>query len=178
MSRVTSHPQPNSSPACGVHPPCPACPEPRGESRGESRREPRRRAGASRIEPVSCTLIPLHSSTLEPGPGSLTPLDRTLTKNAPASPLESALTKHKDLKSPRIILLQKRWGEGTTRTGCPGQIARRDLSPSQPLFFWPLALFHSSLDTISHGSQSPIDAQARIQYCPLRACESLDGREN
>ncbi len=42
----------------------------------------------------------------------LSPLDLTLTKNAPVSPLESALTKSWDLKSLRIILLQKRVGEG------------------------------------------------------------------
>ena len=49
----------------------------------------------------------------------LSPLHRTLTKNAPAcpdlrgvSPLELTLTKYKDLKSHRITLLQKRGGEG------------------------------------------------------------------
>ena len=49
----------------------------------------------------------------------LSPLDRALTKNAPACPdlrrvslLELTLTKRKDLKSHRITLLQKRGGRG------------------------------------------------------------------
>jgi hypothetical protein len=42
----------------------------------------------------------------------LSPLDRTLTKNAPLSPLELTLTKSLDLKSHRITLLQKRVGRG------------------------------------------------------------------
>jgi hypothetical protein len=41
---------------------------------------------------------------------SLSPLDRTLTKNSPVNPLELTLTKSLDLKSRRITLLRKRWG--------------------------------------------------------------------
>ncbi len=54
---------------------------------------------------------PSQRSTFQP-PNTLSPLDRTLTRNAPVSPLELTLTKYKDLKSRRIILLQKRLGGG------------------------------------------------------------------
>jgi hypothetical protein len=42
----------------------------------------------------------------------LTPLESALPQNVPVTCLESALPNLKDLKSPRIILLQKRWGGG------------------------------------------------------------------
>jgi hypothetical protein len=56
---------------------------------------------------------------LESGANLLSPLELTLTKNAPVTPLESTLTKYKDLKSHRIKLLQKRWGQGSRDAGFP-----------------------------------------------------------
>jgi hypothetical protein len=41
----------------------------------------------------------------------LNPLESALPENAPVTRLESALPNLKDLKYPRIILLQKRWGQ-------------------------------------------------------------------
>jgi hypothetical protein len=63
--------------------------------------------------------ITSHKSPITAFP-PLSPLDRTLTKNAPVSPLELTLTKYKDLKSHRIILLRKRPGvEGMLLTRPP-----------------------------------------------------------
>jgi CelD/BcsL family acetyltransferase involved in cellulose biosynthesis/RimJ/RimL family protein N-acetyltransferase len=78
---------------------------------------------ANSLSPLKLTLTgSLHTCPnlqqirpLESGANLLSPLKRTLTKNVPVSPLESTLTKCKDLKSHRIILLQKMVGEGTTR---------------------------------------------------------------
>jgi hypothetical protein len=71
---------------------------------------------------------------LESIDGLLSPLDLTLTKNAPVSPLESALTKSLDLKFHRIKLLQKRGG----REGRCQLVLRAKPwhSPAAPEIYW------------------------------------------
>jgi hypothetical protein len=70
----------------------------------------------------------------------LSPLDLTLTRNSPVNPLFLTLTKCKDLKSHRITLLQKKWGEGRSVSevremkvrSCSGRSSDRPGASEQP----------------------------------------------
>ncbi len=97
------------------------------------------REGAGQPSPRSwCTLSVF-------GEGPLSPFDRTLTKNAPVTPLFLTLTKSLDLKSHRIILLRTRGGapylqahtHGSPSPGRESRVTGR-YSTHYPLGFVPL----------------------------------------
>ena len=78
---------------------------------------------------------------------SVSPLELTLTKNVHVSALESTLAKYKDLKSHRIILLQKRVGGRLLASKPPQVQGTRSGEPrcrtfgaaSEPLLFLALS---------------------------------------
>jgi len=78
----------------------------------------------------------LTSRPASPAPNRVSPLECTLTKNAPASPLQSTLTKSLDLKSFRFRTYKKGgWGVGSSRTRRTTRLVPRMPSAALPGLF-------------------------------------------
>ncbi len=112
LGRGTPHRHTSQLARCDHYEGC--CPHPRPGSGGR----PHHRVCRWEIWPMIQT-------NLKPGPTrlrELSPLECTVTENASASPLESALTKTLDLKPFRILTYEKRWVGGGGTGGRSGPV--------------------------------------------------------